>query len=320
MKKYCLKRLASILPTMFILSILLFSLLKIMPGDQVALSMNPNLRPDLYEESYEIKKERLGLNDQLIIQYINYMKMLCRGDLGYSSTYDEPVMNVIGRPLMNTLLLNGSVFVLMSLLSIYLGIQCALHKDSLFDRFMQWITTIGISFPLFLIASFIQIIFGLWWKIFPISGMPGSSNIGEWFYYLVLPVMTLCFVSICSLLPYIRIYILEILDEDYITLAHAKGLNGKVILYKHVLKNAMIPITTMFMSQLGTIFQGVLVIEILFSWEGMGSVLLKALHGRDVYLILSINLIYAFLYIICNVFTDILYVWLDPRVDMEKML
>lgn len=320
MKKYCLKRLVSTIPTIFILSILLFSLLKIMPGDQVALSMSPHLRPDLYEESYEAKKEILGFNDHFVVQYVNYMKALCKGDLGYSSTYDEPVVDVIRRPLMNTLLLNGSVFLITSLVSIVLGIQCALHKDSLFDRFMQWISTFTISFPVFLIASFIQIIFGLWWNIFPISGMPMSSNIGEWLYYLILPVTTLCLITVSSLLPYIRIYILEVLDEDYITLAKAKGLSEKVILYKHVLRNAMIPMITIFMSQLATIFQGVLVIEILFSWEGMGSVLLKALYGRDLYLILSINFIYALLYVFSNMITDMLYAWLDPRVNMENMV
>lgn len=317
MSKYCFKRIVSMIPTLFVISILLFTLVKLMPGDQVALSMNPNIKAELYEESYEARKKELGLDENIIIQYTSYMNALLHGDLGYSSTYQAPVNEVIARPLIHTLLLNIIVVTLSVSLAIIIGIYCALHKDSLFDRVVDVISTIGVSLPAFFTAILLIYVFALKLRILPIGGMPIHGSLSQWIYHLILPVLSMTILSVASITRYIRAEMIEVFHMDHIKAAKARGISKSSILYRHALKNAMMPIITIVMGELGTLLSGSLLIEILFSWDGLGSVLMEALHMRDAYLIISMNMMYALLYIFSNFLADIAYAIADPRIVLE---
>lgn len=318
MKVYCKKRLQTLLPVLFIISIVLFALMKLMPGDPVTLMMDPNTRPEVYEASYEAKKEELGLNDPLPVQYIQYMKHILQGDFGYSSAYQEPVKDVIAKPLGYTILLNTIVLIVSFLISLWIGIYCAYHKNGLLDRILPYISISGISLPAFVLGVGLLYVFSLKLHIFPVGGMPEASSLSDWVSHMVLPVCTLSIVTFSGMVRYVRNAMVEALSEDYILALKSRGISKRRILYVHALKNAMIPILSVVILEVPNIITGSLIVEVLFSWNGIGSVMMKALTMRDGYLLLTMNLIYALLYILSSFILDIVSAYLDPRILLEE--
>lgn len=324
MLKYLLKRLLSLIPVVFIISVLLFGMVKAMPGDPVLQLMNPNIKdPAQYEAQYERIKEDLGLNDPIPVQYVNWLKNVASGDLGYSTKYKKPVADVVARPLQNTLYVNVISITLALVISIIVGIHSAVKRGGLFDKIWQVLSVIGMSLPTLLTSVILIYIFAIQLKWLPTQGMPlqgttsGIAAVGEWFRYAALLITTLTIGSLASTIRYVRNAMIEVLDSDYIRTARAKGLSSKVIIYSHAFRNALIPVVTIVASSLAAIFTGAAIAEQIFSWNGIGKVLLEAVGSRDANLILALNMFFAILALSANVIADIGYALVDPRVKLD---
>ena len=318
MIKYSIKRIFSLIPVIFAISLVLFGLTKLMPGDQVAMMIPPNTRPDRYQEVYQQIEQNLGLDKPVPVQYAVWMKNMATGDMGYSTVYNRPVNTVIANPLRNTVILNFFVLLFSLTISILAGIHSAIKRGSLIDQFWQIFSLVGMSVPSFFIALCLIFVFSFTLKWLPSGGMPTQNeNFFEWVRYLALPVITLTVVSLASTIRYVRNAMLDVLSQDYIRTARSKGLSEKVVIYSHAFRNALIPVVTIVIAQIGGLFSGSMITEQVFSWDGLGKVLVTALNRRDSMLVISLNMFYVIIYLASNFLCDITYAMVDPRIKLD---
>ena len=324
MFKFLAKRLLSLLPVVIIISIMLFTIMKMMPGDPVRYMIPPGsiLDPVAYEELYRAAYERLGLDKPVIIQYFIWFAKMLTGDYGYSSSYQIAVRDVIGEPLRNSIIINVFSITLAFLISIPVGIKSAVKKDSLHDRGWQIFSLVGISMPTFFIGLTLIFLFALTLNWLPSGGMPyqnpGSPEYyGQFLRHLVLPVATLTLGALAGTIRYVRGAMLEALSKDYIRTARSKGLRDKVVIYTHAFRNALIPVVTILSFSIVGLFGGSAITEAIFVWNGIGTVLIRALNVRDFNLVLVMNMFYAVLALAANIVMDVSYALVDPRVKLE---
>lgn len=280
----------------------------------IPTSAKPEQIPQLREE---ITKQ-LGLDKSLPEQYVAWIGNVAQGELGFSSWKNDDVKNVIANPLKNTVILNFFVLIFSLTISITAGIRSAVKKNSFVDQFWQVFSLICMSVPTFFIGLCLVFVFALRLGWLPSNGMPvDGSGLGEWVRFLVLPVVTLTITSLASTVRYVRNAMLDALSQDYIRTARSKGLSEKVVVYSHAFRNALIPIVTVVIAQIGTLFGGSMITESVFVWDGMGSTLLTALNRRDFYLVIAMNMFYAVVYLISNFIADLTYALVDPRIKLD---
>lgn len=280
----------------------------------IPTSAKPEQIPQLREE---ITKQ-LGLDKSLPEQYVAWIGNVAQGELGFSSWKNDDVKNVIANPLKNTVILNFFVLIFSLTISITAGIRSAVKKNSFVDQFWQVFSLICMSVPTFFIGLCLVFVFALRLGWLPSNGMPvDGSGLGEWVRFLVLPVITLTITSLASTVRYVRNAMLDALSQDYIRTARSKGLSEKVVVYSHAFRNALIPIVTVVIAQIGTLFGGSMITESVFVWDGMGSTLLTALNRRDFYLVIAMNMFYAVVYLISNFIADLTYALVDPRIKLD---
>ena len=318
MIKYSIKRILSLIPVIFAISIVLFSLTKIMPGDPVSMMIPTSAKPEQIPQLREEITKQLGLDKSLPEQYVAWIGNVAQGELGFSSWKNDDVKNVIANPLKNTVILNFFVLIFSLTISITAGIRSAVKKNSFVDQFWQVFSLICMSVPTFFIGLCLVFVFALRLGCLPSNGMPvDGSGLGEWVRFLVLPVITLTITSLASTVRYVRNAMLDALSQDYIRTARSKGLSEKVVVYSHAFRNALIPIVTVVIAQIGTLFGGSMITESVFVWDGMGSTLLTALNRRDFYLVIAMNMFYAVVYLISNFIADLTYALVDPRIKLD---
>ena len=318
MIKYSIKRILSLIPVIFAISIVLFSLTKIMPGDPVSMMIPTSAKPEQIPQLREEITKQLGLDKSLPEQYVAWIGNVAQGELGFSSWKNDDVKNVIANPLKKTVILNFFVLIFSLTISITAGIRSAVKKNSFVDQFWQVFSLICMSVPTFFIGLCLVFVFALRLGWLPSNGMPvDGSGLGEWVRFLVLPVITLTITSLASTVRYVRNAMLDALSQDYIRTARSKGLSEKVVVYSHAFRNALIPIVTVVIAQIGTLFGGSMITESVFVWDGMGSTLLTALNRRDFYLVIAMNMFYAVVYLISNFIADLTYALVDPRIKLD---
>jgi len=324
MIKFLTRRIISLLPVVFIITLMLFGMFKVMPGDPVLLMLPPDLNSESQrKEFYDLYSERLGLNKSLPEQYVAWLGNTARGDFGTSTTYNKPVKDVIARPLQNSISLNVFSIVIAFLISIPVGIKSAVKRHSFFDSFWQVFSLIGLSIPTFFIGLGLIFAIAIKLRLLPAGGMPFMPNDGsiayftQWFRYLILPVTTLTIGSLAGTIRYVRNAMIEIIGKDYIRTARSKGLNEKVIIYSHAFRNALIPVVTLVSGSLVALFGGSAITESIFAWNGIGNVLIQALNNRDYMVVLTMNMFYAVLSLTANLIMDIGYAVVDPRVKLN---
>ena len=324
MIKFLSRRIVSLIPVVFIISLMLFGMFKIMPGDPVLLMLPPDLNSESQRQQfYDMYSERLGLNKSLPEQYIAWMGNLARGDFGTSSTYNKPVRDVIAQPLQNSIFLNVFSIIIAFVISIPVGIKSAVKRHSFFDSFWQVFSLVGLSIPTFFIGLGLIFAIAIKLRLLPARGMPFMPNDGtmayytQWLRYLILPVTTLTIGSLAGTIRYVRNAMIEIIGKDYIRTARSKGLNEKVIIYSHAFRNALIPVVTLVSGSLVALFGGSAITESIFAWNGIGSVLISALNNRDYMVVLTMNMFYAVLSLTANLIMDIGYAVVDPRVKLN---
>ena len=322
MLKYILRRLLQMIPVILVISMLLFCLVKAMPGDPINayLGVNSKVAPELKERL----KVKLGLDKPIPIQYAMWLKRMATGDFGESIIYKRPVKEVAGNFLWNTFLLNIVTFILSFLISIPIGIICAVKQYSKTDNFWTLFSLIGISMPSFFFG--LLLIFGLSvkLKLFPISGMitagsdySGMAYVVDVVKHMILPATVITIGSLASLVRYVRNSMLEVVKQDYIRTARSKGLSEKVVIYKHAFRNALIPIVTLIGIYIPFLFTGSVIIERVFVWPGIGRVLYEGVMMRDYNIVMTLNMFFALLMLMGNLLQDIGYAIVDPRVKVE---
>lgn len=320
MIRYILKRLLHLVPVLLIISILLFGISKMMPGDPVEMMMPQSgiKSPEHRQQLYKQIEKTYGYDKSIPEQYVRWLGRVLSGDLGPSTKYRKPVSEVIANPLKNTLILNIGVAIISFIISVIIGIKSAVHPGGFFDRFFQVFSLAGISLPTFFFGIFLIYLFALHLRWLPPGGMPrDTSNVGEWIQHLILPSLTLLFGSLASTSRYVRTAMLDALSQDFIRTARAKGLSERKVIYAHAFRNALIPVVTVVAWSIIGLLGGSAITEQVFTYEGIGRYLITSVLSQDYNMVMSLNMMYAVISVIGNLLMDIGYSLVDPRVRLE---
>lgn len=320
MIKYILKRLLHMIPVLLIISMVIFGITKLAPGDSVGMGLDPRATA----ESLERQREALGLNDPVPVQYIKWLTRVVQGGFGRSSQYMQPIMNVVPERLWNSFILNVVVYIIAFMLSIPIGIVSAVKQYSTFDSFWTVFSIIGISMPSFFFGLLLIYVFSAKLQWLPFSGKqtPGLNATGwvafkDLLKHMVLPATVLILGSLASTVRYTRTSMLEVIKQDYVRTARSKGLNERVVVYKHAFRNALIPIITLVGAYIPALFSGAAILERTFIWPGIGNMLVTAVFARDYNLVIGLNVFFAFLTLMGNLLADVGYALVDPRVKVD---
>lgn len=324
MRTYAFRRVLQTVPIVFIISVLLFFMVRAAPGGPLtAARRNPNITP----EQIARLEAKLGLDQPLPVQYVKWVGEMLRGDLGDSIKFNRPVAVMISERIPNTLILVGVSFFVTLLIAIPVGVLSARRPYSIFDYSMTTVTFMGQSLPVYWLGLGLILIFYVTLQnpttggpLFPGGGMNTIGREGDLMdtlWHLVLPVAALSLGWIAWYSRFLRSSMLDVLHEDYIRTARAKGLRDRAVHYKHALRNAILPLVTLVALDLPSLFAGALFVETIFSWPGMGRLFWDAARGRDYPVLLGVVMITAVLIIICNILADLAYGALDPQVKYE---
>lgn len=313
MGHYIIRRLLIAIPVFFGITILNFFIMNLAPGNPVDMLINPNIP----KEMLELKKELLGLNDPLYAQYVKWLGGFLRGELGYSFSSFAPVSQLIGERIGPTLLLAASSMALGIVIAIPVGVISAIKQNSKLDYMMTGLSFLGTSIPPFFLGLGLIYIVGIKLKWLPTGGMStlgGTGSVRDVVLHMVLPVLVLGITIAGKKVRYVRASMLEVLHQDYLRTARAKGLSEFMVTNKHALRNALIPIITVVGAEIPLLLGGSIIIEQVFQWPGIGQLTMEAILARDYPTLMGINLIAACVVLSMNLFTDILYSIVDPRI------
>ena len=317
MGRYIIRRLLQAIPLLLLVSIFMFLLIHAIPGGPEQVIFNSHLTP----EGRAALRARFGLDDPLPIQYLKWLKNIVTGDFGSSFATNQPVTQIISQRFPNTLELFILAFALALVFAILLGIISAIRQNTFTDYTLTTISYFGIAMPAFLLGIFLQDIFAIQLHLLPVSGTSTSgytfdlfNTFLDRFLHLILPVLTLSILFIAGWSRYMRSSMIDVVKQDYIRTARAKGVNTSSILTRHALRNAVIPLITVVAIDFGSVAGGAVLTEGIFAWPGMGSLFLDSLDKRDFPVLLAILIISAVLVIGFNLIADILYAVMDPRI------
>lgn len=336
--KYVLKRLVYIVVVFFIVSFLMYCLFSLIPSDRARTQLEPlkqKLKPDVYEQMYRDLRDQMGLDDPIVVRYLRWMGLakdkmsgeyhgLLEGYFGFSQMRQKDAIDVIKAPMGNTIFFNLMTTFLTLAVTIPLGIWCAVRKNSKFDQGVQAFTILGYSIPQYIIALIFVFVFAVLLRWFPVNGAatPGA-NIPDCvrtdrLYYMALPIIVSVFSALGSMSRYVRASMVDALSMDCIRTARAKGVRERVVIYSHAWRNALLPVITSIIGWFLSIFSGSLILENVFSLNGMGKLYIDALNAKDAELCLAIQMFYTIVALVGNLITDLAYGVVDPRVRVNK--
>ena len=315
MTKYLIQRVTESILVLIAMSFLIYGIMALMPGDPIDVMVQSD--PNLTTSDAERLKALYGLDKPLLERYKNWLSSALAGDFGYSRIHNRPTLEILVPRLTNTTWLMAASLFLSLILAIPLGIYSALHPYSRSDYFINLLALGGISIPVFWLALMLIILFSVSLGWLPAGGMgsTGDGGLTDRISHMILPVITLSIASIGSLTRYVRSAMMEVLRNEYIRTARAKGLSRYKIVYKHALRNAMIPVVTVLALSFGTLFSGALITETMFSYLGMGKLIYDSIIGNDYNLALVSLLFATGLVLTGNLLADLAYAWLDPRIS-----
>lgn len=326
MTAYIIRRLLWMLPLLLGVSIICFGLLKQAPGDPVVaiIAAGRDSGSQLTTEDREALREIYGLNRPVYVQYVDWLREAVRGNFGNSTRMREPVFDVIMTRLPNTMKLAGVALVLTLVIALPLGIISAVKQYSPTDYSLTFFSFVGISIPQFWLALMLLYTFGIWLGWLPVRGIqsavvePGLWN-GIWdtISHYILPVTSITLVGLAGYMRYQRAAMLEVIRQDYIRTARAKGLSERKVILKHAWRNALIPIITLMGYIFVILVEGSVVVENIFSWPGMGQLAVQSLNQRDYPVMMGIVLLSSVLILFGTLLSDILYALVDPRVRYD---
>jgi len=312
---YALRRLLLAVPVLFGVSVLVFAVLHLAPGDPAAIMLGAQST----KEDVERLRRDLGLDQPLVVQYLHWIGQVARGDLGRSIPLGRAVLPEVLLRFKATLLLTAGALVIAIFLGLVAGIVSAVKQYSWLDRMSMGVAVTGVSLPVFWTGIMLIIVFALQLRWFPSSGMssPYGSGPADVLWHLVLPAVTLGTASAAALARLTRSSVLEIIRQDYVRSARAKGLAERAVIARHVLKNALNPIITVLGVQVGFLLGGAILTETVFSWPGLGSMMVRAIQARDYPLVQGGVLLIATTFVVVNLIVDLLYAVFDPRIRYD---
>lgn len=312
LNKYIKNRLIQAIPMLIFISIISFLLIKLAPGDPLQSFITPRMSP----KDIARVRHNLGLDKPLLVQYFLWLKNVFQGNLGYSLINSRPVAAEILDRIPSTLLLMTSSLIISVVLGVALGVVSALHQNKFIDKLISVISYIGISIPSFWFSMILIYIFSLKLHLLPSVGMHtiGVDSTLDILKHLILPCTVLSFGNLSVITRYIRSNVISELCEDYVTVAYSKGLSKRRLIYRHVIKNASIPVITLLGMSLPDLVAGAFITETIFGWPGMGRLGIKAIFSFDYPVIMSITMLSSILLIIGNLLADISYSLADPRI------
>jgi peptide/nickel transport system permease protein len=316
MSRYLLRRLLIAVPVLVGISVVLFSILALAPGDPFGeLALNPNIPPEV---RFNLRRQ-FGLDDPLVVRYVRWLTAMLHGDWGYSFVSRLPVQQLILQRLLTTLFVLGSAYVLALLIALPVGILSAMKPYSFFDQVATTLAFVGYSLPTFFTGLLFILVFSIYlgWLPFIYSSTieaRGFAWVIEHLRQGAMPITVLGLFEAASLTRFVRSAMLEVIHQDYITTARAKGLTEYVTTLKHALRNALIPVVTVVALQIPTIFTGAVITEQIFRVPGIGSLLIAAIESTDTPVVMAITFVYAALVILFNLLADLIYGLLDPRI------
>ena len=316
MRRYVVRRLLLLVPVLLGVSVTIFMVLHLSPGDPAEIMLGSQAT----QADLERLRAELGLNEPLHVQYVHWLGLVVRGDLGRSIWMKRPVLGeVLGR-FKATLILTGAGLVLSTVIGLALGIASAVRPNSLLDRLSAVASLFGASMPVFWLGIVLMVIFALWLGWLPASGMfapYGGGDLRDLLVHLALPAVTLAAASVTIIARLTRSTMLETLGQDYIRTARAKGVVERAVVLRHGLKNALIPIVTVVGVQAGYLLGGAVLTETVFAWPGVGTLMVQGILARDFPLVQGCVLVVALSFVLINLVVDLLYAWLDPRIRYE---
>ena len=303
MGRVVLRRLLAAVPTMLVVATLVFALVHLIPGDPVEMMLGEGAQP----ADVEALRARLGLDRPLAVQYGSFLAGLVRLDLGDSLHFDRPVATLLGESFPATAELAFAAMAAALLLSLPLGVVAAYRKGSWIDRAARFFSLAGVSMPNFWLGPLAILLFSIHFDLFPVSGRSGWRS-------LVLPALTLGLALAALLTRMIRSALAEELGKPYLVTARAKGLSEMRVVGLHALRNALVPVVTVVGLQFGALLTGAILTETIFSWPGLGRLLIQAIRLRDYPLVQGCVLLISVTYVVVNLVTDLVYAWIDPRI------
>jgi peptide/nickel transport system permease protein len=314
--RYLARRLVLLVPVVLGVSVIVFLVLHLAPGDPAEIMLGSQAtREDLVR-----LRADLGLDQPLHVQYGRWVGRLTHGDLGRSLWMKRPVLHEVLERFTATLLLTGAALALSTLGGIALGVASATRPNSALDRLSAVASLFGASMPVFWLGIVLMVVFSLWLGWLPASGMwapYGGGGLGDLLRHLVLPAVTLAAASMTIIARLTRSTMLDVLSQDYVRTARAKGLVEWSVVVRHGLKNALIPIVTVVGVQAGYLLGGAVLTETVFAWPGVGTLMVQGILARDVPLVQGCVLVVAMTFVLVNLAVDVLYAYLDPRIRYE---
>lgn len=304
--RYLVKRIMHLIPALFVLSFIVFMLVRLIPGDPVLAIAGPDATQQVVDEV----RSALGLDKPALVQYGDYLKGLVKGDFGTSIRSHQPVWEEIWQRLPATVELATTAMAISLVIGIVLGAFAALRPESWADAITRLVSLFGVSSPTFFSGLLFVLAFGYYWRLFPIAGSHGME-------YLVLPAVTVSLTSLAFITRLMRASLMEVFSQDYIRTARAKGLSTARVVIHHALRNALIVPLTVAGLEFGRMVSGVIVVETIFAWPGIGKFLIDAIQYRDWPIIQGLILTFAIMFALVNLAVDLVNAALDPRIRLE---
>ena len=319
--RFIVRRVIQSVILIFVLIVVNFFLIHLAPGDPVVYLAGQSGD----EQYYALIRAKFGLDKPLLIQLWVYLTNILRGDLGFSLSYQQSVAAVIFSRVPATFLLAGSAIVVATVGGIILGVEAARRENSLFDRAATTFALFTNSFPSFSIGQILLLFFALYLGLFPAQGissvnqnLTGAAYLFDLLTHLVLPVLTLAVIEIALIMRLTRTEMLNILNENFITTARAKGVSERKVFYAHALRNALLPIVTVVGANLGMILSGAVLVETVFAYPGLGRLMIEVIAARDYPVLMGLFLLISVSVVVVNFLTDITYTLLDPRIKYSR--
>lgn len=310
MGKYIQKRLMGLIIVLIGITFFSFMISNISPVDPAEAFLRRSIQ-NVSEKQIQELREEMGLDLPIYRQYLKWISNALCGDFGESLVSKKPVIEEIAKRFPATLILVGAALLMIVIITVPIGVLCAVYKDSIFDNLIRVITILGISIPNFWLGFMLLFLFGVWLKLVPIVGYGSMKNV-------ILPSATLAVAIAASSIRLLRSNILENMNKDYVIYARARGISKRKIIWKHILINAMSPMVTLFGQTIGYMIAGTAIVESVFSWPGIGRYAVDAIFARDLPVINAYVLIMAAIFVICNSLADIVNARLNPQMIKES--
>ncbi|SFF18826.1 peptide/nickel transport system permease protein [Paenibacillus algorifonticola] len=315
MTAFIVKRVLSLIPILFIMSVIVFLIIYLIPGDPARVMLGDGAD----EATIQQLRANMGLDQPLILQYGQWMGSALQGDLGDSYFLKKSVSAVIGEHLQPTLSLALLAELIAIAIALPFGIWAAVNRGGWADKALTAYTLLGITIPGFLLSMFLVLLFAVQLKWLPVSGYaPISDGLWNFLKFLILPGVSVGVVMSSVIARIVRSSFLEVMNQGYVKTARSKGLRERSIVYKHILRNALIPILTVIGGTFGTLLAGAAVVESIFNIPGLGQLLVHSVSRRDYTVIQGLVLFIAFTYVLVNLVVDLLYAVVDPRIRLNK--